>query len=110
MTDPQGAPPGPYQWQPPGPYQYQPPRVPVQPSSGFAVTALVTGIVGAVFSWVPGLGLLLGIIAVTFGGIGLVKANHGTAAGKGMAIAGLVLGILAIGVFILLIAVVASGG
>ena len=66
---------------------------PVQPKGkGSAVTALVTGIVGLVFCWVPGLGVILGIIAATFGGIGLHGANSGKLDGRGMAIAGLVAG------------------
>lgn len=83
------------QYAPPPP-QYQVPA----PPQGFSITAMVVGIVGAVFSWVPFLGLILGIIAATFGGIALYQAKQGKQGGKGMAIAGLVLGIFAIAVFI----------
>ena len=83
------------QYAPPPP-QYQ---VPAQ-KQGLSITAMVVGIVGAVFSWVPFLGLVLGIIAATFGGVALYMGQQGKQGGKGMAIAGLVLGIFAIALFI----------
>lgn len=84
---------------------------PVQQSTGFAVTSLVTGIVGLVFAWVPFLGVVLGVIAVTFGGISLRRGQQGKAGGKGMAVAGLVTGILAVAVFaVLAIAAATSSG
>ena len=66
--------------------------------TGMAVTGLVLGIIGSVFSltcvgWF--LGVLLGILAAIFSGIGLANAAK-TQQGKGMAIAGLVLSIVAI--------------
>jgi hypothetical protein len=77
--------------------------------SGFAVTALVTGIVGLVLVWVPGLDLILGIIAATFGAI---AAFHTTRRpdkrGWGLAIAGLTLGILTIVGFALILALVGA--
>lgn len=66
------------------------------PSNGLGTTALVCGIVGAALCWVPVLGFILGVLATTFGAIGLVKANKGEATNKGMAIAGLVLGVVAL--------------
>ncbi|MGN1391536.1 MAG: hypothetical protein ACI4WQ_06045, partial [Sharpea porci] len=62
--------------------------------SGFAVAALVLGIVGIVFSFIPIINngaFVLGVLAAIFGIISLAKK-----ASKGKAIAGLVLGILAI--------------
>ena len=64
-------------------------------SVGVAVTSLVTGIVGLVLCWVPWVGLALGVIATTFGGVGIYRANRNRADGIGLATAGLVLGILA---------------
>jgi uncharacterized membrane protein len=72
---------------------------------GLSIASMVLGITGIPFSW-----FLVGIpsiLAVIFGHIGLSKANHGTGGGKGMAIAGLVLGYIVVGLFV--IAVVASG-
>lgn len=66
------------------------------PSNGMGVTGLVTGLIGACLAWVPGIGFILGVLGVVFGGIGWHYANQGRATNKGMAIAGLVLGIFAI--------------
>ena len=80
-------------------------------SNGFGVTALVTGIVGLVLFWVPGLGVLLGILATVFGGVGVNAANKGKANNKGMSIAGLVMGILIVaGAVITLIVVLSAAG
>lgn len=62
--------------------------------SGLSTAGMVLGIVGIVLSFIPiinNIAFFLGILAVIFGIIGLVKK-----AGKGKAIAGLVLGLLAI--------------
>jgi hypothetical protein len=56
---------------------------------GFGVTALVLGIVAIFLCWIPLIGLILPILALVFGGIGIYLHN-----GKGMAVAGLVLGII----------------
>jgi len=77
-------------------------------SQGFAVTSMVLGIVGIVLFWFPFVDLVAPILAVIFGHIGLSKANQGTAGGRGMAIAGLVLGyiMLAIAATLLIIMIV----
>lgn len=72
--------------------QYYPPQQPQQ-SNGLAVTSMVIGIVSVPGICIPYLGWVLPILAVIFGGVGLRKANQG-ASGKGMAIAGLVLGVI----------------
>jgi len=84
-------------------YQPQPVYVQHPKTSGFAVTALVTGIVGLVLSWVPGLDLVLAIVAITFGSLGWHYANARSLAGKGMAIAGLVMGIITAVIFAILL-------
>lgn len=76
--------------------------------TGFAITAMVTGIVGAVFSWVPIFDVVLGVVAIVFGAIALQWARHGQAPGKGMAIAGLVLGIITVAVFVVWVIIIAS--
>ena len=67
-------------------------------SNGFAVTALVCGIVGAVLGVLPFfVGWILGIIAIVFGVLARKRAEADPAIGrKGMATAGIVLGIIAI--------------
>lgn len=68
-----------------------------KPTSGLAVASLVTGIIAIVSSFVPLLNLLsfpFVILAIVFGGIGIWQAAKGTKAGKGIAIAGLVCGVL----------------
>ena len=85
-------------------YQNQPPPAPVQ-SKGFAVTALVTGIVGVC---VPYTGLVLGIVAIVFGALGLNGVKEGRMAGHGMAKAGFILGIIAVAWFILLVIIIAA--
>lgn len=121
-ADEPGAPPPPagspgQEQQPPPPpqqQQYQPPPQqqyggpPVKQGNGLAVTALVLGIIGALFGFVPlmfWLAIILGILAVIFGAIGLARSKDPYRGGRGQAIAGLVLGIIAIGVGILQVAV-----
>jgi hypothetical protein len=53
----------------------------------------VLGIIAAVFFWTILLGILLGILAIVFGAIGLTRVKTG-APSKGMATAGIVLGIV----------------
>ncbi len=73
-----------------------------QGSNGFAVASLVLGIVGLVACclWVPQL------LAVIFGAIALsqLKSNP-TQQGRGMAIAGLVMGMLSFAIIILVLAI-----
>jgi hypothetical protein len=74
---------------------------PVQQSNGLAVTGLVLGIIGVLFGFIPFIGvfmaILLGVLAAIFGGVGLSRSKLPARGGRGMAIAGLVLGIIAIG-------------
>lgn len=70
-----------------------------KPTSGMAVTSLVTGIIALISSFVPLLNVLsfpFVILAIVFGGIGLWQTSKGAKGGKGIAVAGLVLGILAL--------------
>lgn len=65
-----------------------------QPGKGFAITALVMGILAIINSFIPFLNVIsyvFAILAVIFGIVGIVKKT-----GKGLAIAGLVLGILSL--------------
>ena len=89
---PGGAYPGGYPPPPPQPYSgYSPP--PVAPKNGLGIAALVVAII-ALISVVGG--VVLGIVAVILGFLGWQKARRGEATNGGIAIAGIVLGILSI--------------
>ena len=61
---------------------------PQRGSNGMAIAGMVCGIVGLVLAQI-----ILGPLALIFGGIGLQRAKRG-ASGQGMAIAGIVLGVI----------------
>lgn len=68
-------------------------------SNGPAIAALVTGIIALLLSWIPGINLVafvLAIAALITGFIGLKHAGRPDTGGRGMAITGLVTGVLAI--------------
>ncbi|MCE5288025.1 MAG: DUF4190 domain-containing protein [Nocardiaceae bacterium] len=90
-NNPLGNPQGPWQQ---GPYPYGPPSM-MPPYSGLAIAALITGILCG-----P-LGLILGII-------GLHDTKNGQKRGRGMAIAGIVLGSLSLVATLGLIALTVS--
>ncbi len=73
------------------------PQPPALPRNGFGITALVTGIVGLAFAWIPFIGFLgfiLGALAIIFGGLAVYRAHKDHVTSKGMAYAGLILGII----------------
>jgi hypothetical protein len=87
------------------PTQTQPPVQYLKaPSNGLATASLVLGIIGVVFAVIP----ILGVIGAVIGGVGLLlgifgflaSGKHGV--GKGKSIAGLVLGVASIVVFIVI--------
>jgi len=97
------------------PYQYAAPAYGVRniapvPQNGLGVAALVLGIIAVVLS--PCCYMIFtaptGILAVIFGAIGVQKAGRGEATNKGVAMAGLICGIvgLALGVLMLLMVIV----
>ncbi len=59
--------------------------------SGFAIAALVLGIIAFLFGWLGFLNLFTAILAVVFGVVAMVKHQS-----KGMALAGLILGGIAV--------------
>lgn len=63
-------------------------------SKAMAVAALVLGILAVLLSWTIIGGILLGLIAVVLGIVAAGRAKRGAAGGRGMAIAGAVLGLL----------------
>lgn len=73
-------------------------------TNGMAIAGLVCGIVGLlVFS------IVLGPLAVIFGGIGLSRANHG-AEHRTMSIWAIALGVLDIVLFVILVVVASKNG
>lgn len=94
QPNPGGYPAAPYGYgqQPP---QFQPP----QKGKGFAITALVLGILGCCFGLIPILGFVsfpLAAVGLVFGIIGVVGGLKGTRSGKIMAIVGSILCVLAL--------------
>ena len=75
-----------------------------QQGNGLAIAGLVCGLVGLIF-----FAVILGPLAIIFGGIGWNKANHG-AKYKGMSIAAVILGVVDVVLFIVLIAVASNNG
>jgi len=59
-----------------------------------AVAALVLGIIAVVLCFVVILNWILAILAIIFGAVGMSKANKIGGKGKGMATAGLALGVI----------------
>lgn len=71
--------------------------------SGLAIASLVCGICGLIP--IPLVGFLLSVLAIVFGGVSLVQIKRNASlTGGGMAIAGLVLGIVAIAIMVILLA------
>jgi hypothetical protein len=97
--------------QPPNEPPAIPPPMPIAPAAsrtnGLAVASLVLGILALVLFFTIVFPIILGILAVIFGAIGWAKANQG-ADHKGLAIAGLILGVMGIGAMILFVAVFAT--
>ena len=89
---PGGPYPGGYPPPPPQPYSGHAPP-PVAPKNGLGIAALVVAII-ALISIVGG--VVLGFVAVILGFLGWQKARRGEATNGGIAIAGIVLGILSI--------------
>lgn len=72
-------------------------------TDGMAVAAMVCGIVGFVFCGVPSIvGLILGFVAK-----GRIDRSNGQLTGKGMAITGIVLGFVMLGLVLVYVAFVA---
>jgi uncharacterized protein DUF4190 len=96
----QGPPPGPPPGQVPG-GGYQTSGYPATSGrrNGMGVTALVIGVVALVLVLLllfSPLGAFLGLLAVLFGILGLIRANRGEADNRGQAVAGLVTGAVAL--------------
>jgi hypothetical protein len=77
------------------PQQYAPPR-----TNGKSIAAMVLGILSIV---IPYLGIIIGIIAIVFASISLKGIKRNQEQGRGMAIAGLVCGIVGTAIYALII-------
>ncbi len=75
-------------------------------SSGLAIGALICGILAILFFWCAFIGIPLGIAGVVLGIVAMNKVKAGTGGGRGMALAGLITGGLAI--LLTIVAVVAA--
>jgi hypothetical protein len=76
-----------------------------------AVAGGVLGIIAVVLSFIPFIdfvAIVLGVLALIFGVVGLNKANRLGGAGKGMAITGIVTGIIAIALTVIFLIAVYS--
>ncbi|MBO0729899.1 MAG: DUF4190 domain-containing protein [Acidimicrobiaceae bacterium] len=83
-----------------------------QLKNGLGVAGMVCGIIGLVFGFIPLFGIFfavpLGILGVVFGAVGLRRVSRQEANNRGVAIAGLVTGILALIVGFILFAAIYS--
>lgn len=104
------ATPPPYPPSPPGP-PYPPPYPPAygprpqSPRNGVGIAALICGVLAIVTVWTLVGGIILGIVSIVLGGIGHSRARKGQATNGGLAIAGIVLGVVALVGAIALIAI-----
>ncbi len=71
----------------------------------FAITSLVTGIVGVPLICCWPIGLIVAIVATVFGSLSLgkIKKSNGALGGRGMALAGLILGIVTIAIIVVMV-------
>ena len=81
---------------------------PASSTNGLGVAGFVTALCGLVLFWVPVLGVLLAGVGIVLSAVGLSQVKK-TGGPTGLAVAGLVLGILGVLAFLLLIVVVAVG-
>lgn len=78
-------------------------------NNGLCVASMVLGIIAIVFMFIPFVnfvGLILAILAVVFGAIGIPSSGKKSQSGKGMGIAGLVLGVISLALTLIFIFVV----
>ena len=85
---PQAAPAG---YVPAAPYRGPMTATAQAPDNGLAVASFVCGLLGLVPLWI---GFVLCVLAVIFGVLGLQRANVAMGKGRGLAIAGIVLGLV----------------
>lgn len=75
-------------------------------TNGKSIAALVLGILSIIF---PYIGFIIGIIAIVFANLALKEIKRKGEQGRGMAIAGLVCGIIATAIYAIILIVVIIG-
>jgi hypothetical protein len=93
------------------PYGYPAPQTVIygHQGNGIGIAAGVCGIIAVALCWIPFVdfvSIVLGALAIIFGALGIRRANQYGGAGKGMAITGIVCGIVGLAIaliFLLLI-------
>lgn len=81
------------------------------PTNGMGVASLVLGIVGLLFSLIPGIGVIawpLVILGTIFGGVGISRASSAPGMPRGLAVAGLVCSLVGLGICLLWAVALAS--
>ncbi len=73
----------------PGPYS-----APAQPTNWLGVTALVLGLAAVLLFWTIAGGILLGLLAIVAGVLARRRVKRGQATNGGVALAGLILGVV----------------
>lgn len=88
-----------------------PPPAPVQPqpqgTPGIAVAAFVCGLIGLFSSWLV-FGVILSVLGIIFGVIGKRQADERGGQGSGLALAGLIMGVIGVVILIALIIIGAT--
>ncbi|MCL2584732.1 MAG: DUF4190 domain-containing protein [Streptosporangiales bacterium] len=95
----------------PAPHHVGHARASAQRNNGIAVTAVCCGLAGILIGLIPILfqaAGALGIVGIVLGFIGLRRVSRGESSNQGMAIAGLVTGILALGLAVYGLSVVVT--
>ncbi|MDP9405806.1 MAG: DUF4190 domain-containing protein [Actinomycetota bacterium] len=77
-------------------------------TNGVAIAALVLGLLSVPLALFAGIGGLLGLVAIILGFVGVKKAKEMAGSGKGMAITGIVSGLLGLLLAILVVAGIAA--
>lgn len=81
----------------------------MQKTNGLAVAALVLGIIALAFCWYFWVGLIAGALAIIFAAVGKSQIKQNSEmGGAGLATAGLVMGIVAIALVVLIIIIAAA--
>jgi hypothetical protein len=73
-----------------------------------AVTALVLGVIALLSCWTVIGGILFGLVAVVLGIVAARRAGRGEAGGRGMAITGIVLGLVGVGLSVAIVALLGA--
>lgn len=76
---------------------------PYEAQNGFGLTALVAGVSGLALFWLPVVNLVFGLLGTVFGLLGFRRVRLGTATNPGQALTGLVCGLLAFVIAVLLL-------